>query len=128
MNDYFPDVCIPLLITLFKIIKSAQWNCHTSIPAFSIHMHLVNVKIGHMAKFCRHSGSKGQKQVKNGQKNIKICLFWPDFDLILPLKFGCRQKLVFIPILTLVMFISMENVWPEVWQLNWELFSVLTSV
>ena len=91
-------------------------------------MHLVNVKIGHMAKFCRHSGSTGQKQVKNGQKNIKICLFWPDFDLILPLKFECRQNLVIWLILTLVMFIWMENVWLELWQFHWKLFSILNSV
>ena len=67
--------------TLFKIIKSPQWNCHTSIPALSIHMHFSNVKIGHMFKFCWHPGSKGQKQVKNGQKKCNICLFQTDLGL-----------------------------------------------
>ena len=69
-------------VTLFKIIKSPQWNCHTLISAFSIHMHLKNVKIGYMTKVCQHSTWKSQKQVKNWKKTIKICLFWPDFDLI----------------------------------------------
>ena len=70
-----------IMHTLFKIIKSPQWNCHTSIPTLSINMHLSNVKIDHMTKFCRRPRSKGQKQVKNRLKFIKICLFWPDFTL-----------------------------------------------
>jgi hypothetical protein len=49
---------------------------------------------------------KAKHKSKMGRKTSKFAYF----DLILPLKFGCRKKLVFIPILTLVMFISMENV------------------
>ena len=43
-----------------------------------------------MTKFCQRPGQRGQKQVKNGQKNIKICLFRPNFTLKVwtPTEFG----------------------------------------
>ena len=81
-----------------------------------------------MNKFCLRPRSKSQKQVKNGQQNIKICLFSPDFKVILPLKFGRWQNLFICLILNLVIFIWMENVWLELWQFHWKLFSILNSV
>ena len=63
-------ICISLLhylekhglrATPFEIKKSPQWDCHSSIPAFSINMNLSNVKIGHITKFSRRPRSKCQK-------------------------------------------------------------------
>ena len=69
--------------TLFKIIKSPQWNCHTSIPTLSIYMHLSNVKIDHMTKFCWHPRSKGQKMLKIDKFWWISAYFWLVFGLLI---------------------------------------------
>ena len=37
--------------TLVKVENSPQWNCHSSILTFSIHMNISNVKIPHRTRF-----------------------------------------------------------------------------
>ena len=77
---------------------------------FPIHINITKVKISQMTEFCRHPNFQDKIRLKSGQNrpilmvfSLFLTYFWP-FDL------GRRQNLVIWPILTLVMYIGMENV------------------
>ena len=72
---FFAVLFMELVDTLFKIANSLLLNWHSSIPIFSNHFNISNIKIGHMTKFCQHPRSRDQKQFNNGQKTTKIYLF-----------------------------------------------------